>query len=176
MKNALSYSLSGEDLKQLNPRTNLYLYEDVKNFLTIDHLLHPHGSAIILYEWNRTPDCSIGHYISVIKLPDGGIEHFDSYAIKPDDELKQIQNKSDAFKNMTGQDQKYLLRLYINTHRNVSYNHHRLQSLNNDISTCGRFAVLRTIYKHLTLEQFIDLFKNNSDSADVVAVRLTQNI
>ena len=51
MNQALAYSLSDDDLRRLNPHTKLLLYEDVKNFPTIDHLLHPYNCAIILYEW-----------------------------------------------------------------------------------------------------------------------------
>lgn len=174
MDQALAYSLSDDDLRRLNPHTKLLLYEDVKNFPTIDHLLHPYNCAIILYEWKRTKDASIGHYIAVLKLPDGTIEHFDSYGIKPDRELKQIKDKSDAYKKMTGQDQQYLLKLYIKSPRPISYNQYKLQSINDGISTCGRFSALRTIFKNLSLEQFKDLFMGKRNTPDEIAVMMTQ--
>ena len=174
MDQALAYSLSDEDIRRLNPNAKLLLYEDVKNYPTIDHLLHPYDCAIILYEWERTKDASIGHYIAVVALPDGTIEHFDSYGIKPDNELKQIKDKSDAFKRMTGQDQQHLLKLYINSPYQISYNQYKLQSLGSGISTCGRFAGLRTKYKNLTLDQFKDLFMGHRNSPDEIAVMMTQ--
>ena len=175
MDRALSYSLSDDDLRRLNPQANLLLYEDVKKYQTIEQLLYPYNCAIILYEWERTNDTSIGHYIAVLALPDGTIEHFDSYGIKPDNELKQIKDKSQAYKKMTGQDQQYLLKLYINSPRPISYNQYKLQSLSDGISTCGRFSVLRTIFKNLTLDQFKDIFMGKKQSPDEIAVLLTQN-
>jgi len=174
MEDALAYSLSDDDIRRLNPNTKILLYEDVKKFPTIQHLLDPFDCAIILYEWKRTQETSIGHYIAVVALPDGTIEHFDSYGILPDNELKQIKNMSSNYKKMTGQDQQYLLKLYIKSPYQISYNQYKLQSLSDDISTCGRFAVLRTIFKNLTLEQFKDLFIGKKNTPDEIAVAMTQ--
>ena len=174
LKRDLSYALSDRDIKKLNPQAKLILYEDVKRFKNIDQLLHPYGSVIILYEWKRTKDASIGHYITVNKVNNGIVEHFDSYAIKPDNELSQIKDTSQAFKKMTGQDHKYLLDLYIKSPYPVSYNHYPLQSLSDDIATCGRYAVIRSLYRHMPLEEFIKIFLNQRDSPDTIAVQLTQ--
>lgn len=174
MDNYLAYALSDRDLKRLNPRTKIIVYEDVKRYKTIDHLLHPYDSAIILYEWKRTKNYSTGHYITVNRVNDGIIEHFDSYAIKPDDELKQINDMPESFKKMTGQDQKYLLNLYARSNSPISYNHYALQSLSDNISTCGRYCVLRSLYRHMPLDEFAKLFIGKRDSPDVIAVQLTQ--
>lgn len=174
LKQDLAYALSDRDIRKLNPHTKLMLYEDVKRYKNIDQLLHPYGSVIILYEWQRTRDASIGHYITVNMVNDGIVEHFDSYAIKPDNELKQIENTPMAFKKMTGQDHKYLLDLYLHSPYQVSYNHYPLQSLSDDIATCGRYAVIRSLYRQMPLEEFVKIFLNKGDSPDVIAVQLTQ--
>lgn len=174
LKRDLSYALSDRDIKKLNPRTKLILYEDVKRYKNIDHLLQPYDSVIILYEWKRTKDASIGHYITVNRVNNGIIEHFDSYAIKPDMELAQIKDTSPAFKKMTGQDHKYLLNLYVKSPHPISYNHYPLQSLSDDVATCGRFSVIRSLYRHMPLEDFAKLFLNKRESPDEIAVQLTQ--
>ena len=174
MDNYLAYALSDQDIRKLNPRTKLILYEDVKRYRTIDHLLHPYDSVIILYEWKRTKDYSVGHYITVNRVNDGIIEHFDSYTIKPDDELKQISDMPESFKKMTGQDQKYLLKLYAESNKPISYNQYHLQSLSDNISTCGRHCIIRSLYRHMPLDDYVKLFLNKTDSPDVIAVQLTQ--
>ena len=173
-KEALGYALSDQDIMRLNPRTKLLLYEDVKGYPTIEHLLHPFDSVIILYEWERTRDASIGHYITVNRVNDGIIEHFDSYGIKPDKELDQLKDSSQAFRKMTGQDQKYLLNLYAQARSPIAYNQYKLQSLDDGVATCGRYAVLRSRYKHMPLDEFARIFTGKRETPDLIAVQLTE--
>jgi hypothetical protein len=42
----------------------------------------------------------------------------------------------------------------------VSYNQYRFQKLKDHVKSCGRWCALRIILRHLTLEQFKDLFLN----------------
>ena len=51
LKRDLAYALSDQDIKKLNPRAKLLLYQDVQRYKNIDQLLHPYDSVIILYEW-----------------------------------------------------------------------------------------------------------------------------
>lgn len=173
-KEALGYALSDQDIMRLNPRTKLLLYEDVKRYPSIDHLLHPFDSVIILYEWERTRDASIGHYITVNRVNDGIVEHFDSYGIKPDKELDQLKDSSPAFRKMTGQDQKYLLNLYAKARSPIAYNQYKLQSLDDGVATCGRYAVLRSRYKHMPLDEFARIFTGKRETPDQIAVKMTE--
>jgi hypothetical protein len=168
--NDKSYSLSDKDIYKINPNLKLILYEDVSQYKNIDDLLYPFDSVIILYEWERTKDASIGHYVAVNRLKDGSIEHFDSYSIKPDEELKQLKNASDSYKRMTKQDQQYLLKLYIKSPYVISYNHYPFQSLDKDVSTCGRYCVLRCLLRMLTLEEFAKFITSNGNTDDFVTL------
>lgn len=165
-----SYSLSGEDILRLNPNTKLILYEDVSSYNTIDELLEPFDSVIILYEWERKGDTSIGHYVTVNRVNNYMIEHFDSYAFKPDEELKQLKNASEAYKRMTKQDHKYLLDLYINCPYVMSYNHYKFQSLDENISTCGRYCILRSLLRFMPLEQFATLITSTGNPDQFVTL------
>ena len=169
----VGYSLSDEDIMRLNPNVKIILYEDVSKHRTLDELLHPYDSVIILYEWKRTDDTSSGHYIAVNRVNNGMIEHFDSYAIKPDDELKQLKRASEAYKRMTKQDHKYLLDLYIKSPYTISYNHYPFQSLDEGVSTCGRYCVLRCLFRLLPLEQFAHMIMSTGNPDDFVT-KLTQ--
>jgi hypothetical protein len=175
MRKALAYALSDEDIRRLNPRTKILLYGDVKKYRTLEQLLRPFDSVIILYEWQRTPEASIGHYITVNRVgPFGAIEHFDSYGILPDRELDQLRGTSHAYRKMTGQDQKYLLRLYANSPNPIAYNQYPLQGMGDNIATCGRFAVLRSTYRHMPLDEFAKLFQGQRESPDEIATRMTE--
>jgi len=169
----MNYSLSDQDILRINPRTHVYLYSDIKKFKNIDQLLYPYDSAVILYEWKRDKNGSVGHYVTINRLNNGVIEYMDSYGCQIDRPLKQLKNSSESFKRWTNQDKQYLLRLLINSNSPVSYNQYQLQSTDDGISTCGRYAVLRGLYKNLSLEDFIGMLQKVHPNPDKAVTMLT---
>ena len=86
----MNRALDGHEVLDIaGKKTKLIVYEDLKNYKTLSDLLKPYGSVVILYEWQRQGNNSIGHYISVNKVKDS-IEHFDSLMFLPDQELKMV--------------------------------------------------------------------------------------
>jgi len=158
VKKEMNRALDGHEVLDIaGKKTKLIVYEDLKNYRTLSDLLKPYGSVVILYEWQRQGNNSIGHYISVNKVKDS-IEHFDSLMFLPDQELKMVPKN---IRKSTRQDHTYLTRLYSESGYPISYNHHKLQADNT--STCGRWAGLRCRFKHIDLDTFAKFFLNNKN-------------
>jgi hypothetical protein len=93
-----------------------------------------------------------GHWVAVLETPQG-IEHFDSYGLKPDAELKWIPKKYREAFHATAP---HLVRLLARDGRDINYNEFKLQSPSPKIATCGRWVVARCKNKRLTTEQFAE--------------------
>lgn len=164
------YALSNADISHLlKGKINIFTYPQLAQFNTIDDILYPYGQAIILY----LSKPNFGHWISVIKYPHSNtVEVFDSYGqidgkvLYPDDELKWI---SKSKRKQLGENYPYLTRLLLNSPYNIEFNPHKLQSTKNNISTCGKWAVLRVLFKNLNNDQFNDLFRGIKNKDKVVS-------
>jgi hypothetical protein len=160
-------SLSDTDvIKLCGGDVKVILYSDLKKFKTLDQLLKPYGSVIILY---RQGD-SYGHWTALNKLSETEIEFFDPYAYVPDMELDW---NHETVNDKLGQSNTLLINLLVNSPYQVSYNHHRFQSMTAGVATCGRWVCLRVIFKDLSLKEFIMLFKCPKSKADDLATYLT---
>ena len=170
----MEYSLSGEEvLKLCDGKAKLVIYEELYNYKTLDELLHPWGSIILLYEYKRDSNGhSHGHYVCLNNVPDGSIEHFDSLGYRPDEELKEI-GISAEFAKKSGQDKQYLLRLLIDSGYPISYNEYHLQQDKRGINTCGRWCGVRVFLKNLPLDTFAGLFMNKKMPSDLLITILT---
>lgn len=137
--------LSSDNLKALVPQATVLRYSALKR-LTMP--------MILLYE----TEPNYGHWVCILETPQG-IEHFDSYGIVPDGELKWVP---EWLKSSTGQDVKKLLSLLYHSNQKINYNTHKLQS--SDSATCGRWCVLRIMFSSLGTDQFAHMVKVVSES------------
>jgi hypothetical protein len=169
-KNQINYSLSNFDIdKYLNKKSNIILYKDLKKYKSIDDALGHDGYFILLYETRER----YGHWTIIIKLDDNTIEHFDSYGLKPDDELNYIKPLFKIINNIIP----YLSWLFINSKYKIEYNNYQLQSMQKGINTCGRHILMRLKYRKYNIDQykkFLDrlLKKYNIDNYDLLVTKL----
>lgn len=175
IKELKDYSLSDKDvMKIVNGHANFITYDKLQDVTNIDEILSPYGSCIILYLTKP----NYGHFVSLnlVGPKMDSLEHFDSYGIIPDDELHEFPI-SDSLREQLGEDYPYLLQLMYDSPYDLSFNEYKLQSKNNDVKTCGRWAAMRTFLKHLPLEEFADIFKNNRlGTPDDIVTLLTDDI
>lgn len=136
--------LSSDQIANAIPGVTVLKYSELCHF---DSLPLP---MVILYE----TEPNYGHWVAVLETPEG-IEHFDSYGIIPDNELKWIHPK---FRVSSGQDMKCLLRMLYNSGEDINYNAHRFQG--HDSSTCGRWAILRILFSDMTNDSFAKAIKH----------------
>jgi hypothetical protein len=165
--------LTDSDIKrglyECNQDTNVVLYSQMCTYNSIDELIKPYNSCLILYE--EKPNT--GHWCC-LTLHDNLLEYFDPYGSdkkmeysgQPDSSLKFIP---EPFRQESNQDVPYLSLLMLKCPYKLSYNEYQFQELDKYVKTCGRWCLLRICLKDLTLEQFRDLFfGNNSDNIATV--------
>ncbi len=109
----------------------------------------------VLYE----TEPGYGHWVAVLRTPEG-IEHFDSYGLKPDAELKWVP---DEYKEAFMATAPHLLRLLARTGEDIHYNEYKLQG-GGKIATCGRWVIARCRNKRLTTDQFADAVEGLADA------------
>ncbi len=168
----MDYSLSNDDIgNYLNNRIKVVTYKDLYNFNSIDDLLSPFGVIALLFETRP----GNGHWTILFKRNNQMIEFFDSYGLVVDDELKFVNSK---YKNMLRENYKYLTKLIYDSPYELEYNPHHFQKLDGNVNTCGRWIILRYIYKSLTIDEFFrvikDISKEFSLSPDELVVKLIE--
>jgi len=145
--------LKGDDIIKWMPNVKLMRYKEFKNYTTLPRL-----PIVVLYEIKK----DFGHWVLIFKSPEG-IEHFDSYGYKPDDEFSFIPNNYKTL--MSGQDNKYLLNL-LSKRNDVNYNQYHFQA-EGPYATCGRWAILRYLFKDLTIDQFYNMIKKSAHQLNI---------
>lgn len=145
---ALYTPLSGIDMKRLIPDARVMTYKQLRGCGQLPEL-----PLVILYETRP----GVGHWVVILKTPEG-IEHFDSYGMKPDGELSFVPIRNRA---LLGADQPHLVKLLLDTMQPINFSDWRLQSKGR-IATCGRWCVLRAKYRELTSDAFGNLIKTAS--------------
>lgn len=169
-KKEVSRGLSSVDLSNLlGGKVRILTYKQLRKFNNIYDVLKPFGKAILLYETSK----NWGHWVCLFKDPKSRvIEHFDSYGIRPDDEIKFVPQ---YFRKEGGADLPHLTALLYKSGAPIRYNHYKLQSKRKGVSTCGRWCVLRLIFRDLDEHQFKKLFDGKGDK-DVYVTNLTENL
>lgn len=161
---AESISLSDEDILRIcEGKVNIYLYEDLAKFDSIDEALGEHTSMIILYQAKQ----DFGHWVSVFKVDDNTLEFWDSYGFKLDQELP-------FFPYNLRQGIPHLTHLIQNSNYNLITNQIDFQTVRSDVQTCGRYASLRIRMRKTPLHKFQALLLNNpNDNPDYIVSALT---
>ena len=128
-----------EILKYLKNSVKIVLYDQIPSFSSVDDFFSPTDFVIILYGNTK----KIGHWVSIQRLDNDTVEFFDSYGHSPDD-------------NFLGENVHYLVRLlYQGGIKHVFFNSTSLQYMDKAVSTCGRWVVLRAMFRHIPLNKFI---------------------
>lgn len=153
-----------EILKMINHKANLLVYEDLQKYNNIDDVLGKYKALVLLYE---TRD-NFGHWTCLFKVNSNTIEHFDSYGLKPDSELKFVP---EYFRKIHYEDYPHLTALLYLSKYKVIYNEYELQKHGKGINTCGRWVVTRLNYRMIPQNVFAKFFLKykNPDLAVVEA-------
>lgn len=151
VKQFMKHPITDSDIMNIcNGQTRIIKNSSLKNYKTIEDLLKPYGSCVVLYDKS---DGSAGHWSCLIQNDDG-IEFFCPYGYYPDKALQTIEGKA------------YITKLISQTSQMVSYSDYRLQKLAKDVNVCGRYVGMRISLKDMPLKQFIKLFISKGYSSD----------
>jgi hypothetical protein len=146
--NAVSYSLTNQDLQRIDPELKIITYKDLYKYKSIKELLAPYGKVAILFEIEP----QYGHWTLLFKRPNEYVvEFFDSYGLVPDEELKFVPPK---YQSMLRSNHTYLSKLILNSPYQLEYNPYPFQSSEPNVTTCGRWILLRSQYPSNTIDEF----------------------
>ncbi len=171
----ISDSLTGQDIMDLiGNKARIYSYPELSEFKNIDQALGPNKAMIVLYETRK----DYGHWTCIFKHHDDLIEHFDSYGVRPDDELKFIDENFRQENNEKRPHLSFLLSKWLSKSKNrkVIYNAYNLQKMKSGTNTCGRFVAMRLLLRDIPLQQFISFLNNElskKKDADWIVTFLT---
>lgn len=158
-------SLSNDEIKDFfDGNVNVITYEDLPKYRTIDELLSPYDMTVLLFLTRP----NYGHWTCLFRTPDNEISFFDSYGYKPDSELKHIDKR---VRQQTNQDYAYLSKLLYESPYPIEYNEHKFQRKEKGVNTCGRWVIMRLLFRDFDLEAFEHLFKK--PGADEIISQLT---
>lgn len=165
----MDIALSAKDIiKAFNGKIKIISYIDIHKYKNIEELLKPYGRTMILYTWKFDKDGGeFGHWCCCFYNKDGDIEFFDSFGEFIDETLKQI---SKSFKEENNEDFKYLTLLLYNSNHKIIYNDKQLQ--NNKSNTCGRWCIYRMLRNDIDIDQFQNLFTDNTHKNDKLILKI----
>jgi len=164
----MNYALSATDIRQAI-NTNIFHYFELQSIEDIDKLFR-NDSFVILY-----PIESLlrGHWVVVIRNQ-YGVEFFDPLGIFPD------KQKDYALYSNLVDTINYLSRLLKNSKYNLSYNEHKFQRRNDEVTTCGRWVIVRCLMRDKSLEYFNQyirkMMKKYRIDGDKLVVKITKAI
>ena len=169
-----NYSFSGADIHEFTDgKCEIITYPMLLQYNNIHEPFNGKKALVLLYETGP----NYGHWTCLLKHPNNVIEHFDSYGLIPDDELKFIPKK---YRKESGQDHNYLTELLYKSGCDIEYNHTVLQKYNKDAgydnATCGRWCAVRIYFRRVPLKKFVKIMKSGEKygvSPDDVVVYLT---
>lgn len=132
------------------------IYDDLQKFRTLEEVLSL-GAVVILLQIEAPRAPKVGHFI--LMLDHGNhYEHFDSYGLNIDQETAITQEH-------------HLTNLFKLSRKRIKENGQKLQTIREDVNTCGRWVAARLLLREMELDQFLSLvkyFKVNTD--DLVAI------
>ena len=187
IRKILNVSTTPIDIYRIAEKTcNIFTYPEIVRFKKIEQLFKKGNSeleissrsivhlpfdskcCVILY---MTGD-HCGHWTILIKNK-YGINFLDSYGDVVDSQFKYIDN------DIPGQGNKHLIKLLLKYKGDVYYNEVRMQSLSDNVSTCGRYCALFLRYDYMLVDEFVKSIKNaarkNKITCDEVVCALSIN-
>lgn len=157
IKEKMKIAYSNTDIEnKLNNKVNVLTYTDLIQYNNINDILGNYGNLVILVELKD----NYGHWICCFKRNNNIIEVFDSYGLKPDDQLNYVDNE---FKKNNNMNYPYLSKLLYYSKYNIEYNQYKLQEKSININTCGRWVVERIKLKNISIDDFYKLYKSDKD-------------
>ena len=166
----IDHSLSDDDINKLLPGVKIIAYPELAKYTHIEDAFDAEGRVVILFE---TESKTVGHWIALHATPDGGIEFFDAYGLRPDSEKRWL-SKSKLVE--LHEDEPLLMDLLRDAEARgmpVTFNNTHFQSNSPSVQTCGRHCVVRLMGKGRSLPDYTVWIKNQPGTPDDVVTRIT---
>ena len=148
VENVKGCSLSNHDLLRIQPNVKITMSTDLPKLRFSDQSLNHQGIGILLWQWSE----NAGHWLGLIKN-NNTVEIYDSYAF-PFDKINEKLNSSMKISPNV------LLNLIKKSGYKPIFNKTRNQEIKLDDSTCGRWVLLRLLFKKYNIKEFNKILKD----------------
>lgn len=156
--------LGFKDIKRMllskKNKVKILQYENLASYHSLDDLIGNDEGAIILLTIQTPNAPPVGHWIAVLKTPQG-FEHFDSYGIAIDQELAITHEKP------------LMTNLVKNTTKKVFESRHIFQAMREHVNTCGRWCVVRILNNKMNDTEFLRFIDSSGHNPDLTVSVLT---
>ena len=166
LKNAEKKELTDTDIRNITNLPNLLVvpYHELDCYNDIFEIFGKENCFVLLYEQNHINE---GHYIACIYHPENNtIESFDSLGYPIDKELDYSNlNKNKYYTSL-------ILKAVQSRGCRIVQNTRRVQRDANSINTCGRHVSVRLSFRHLNLQDYLDVITGykHINSDDLVSL------
>jgi hypothetical protein len=153
----MNVSITNKQIEKLFGKDVLVTnYENLNKINSLDDFFKTKDALIVLYEYQN----GYGHWVLIIKSVNKkgspALEFFDSYGTMPD---RHLTSFSKSIRDQYGMRYPKLSELLLKSKYPIEYNNHRLQKHDPKISTCGRWCVLRALFRDEHIDKFVKRFK-----------------
>lgn len=172
VKEAMATNTGDEDLHRLTEgKCNIMRYAELRNYPSLQAAAAPYGACICLFETEPRKGHWIAFFESCAKEGKNTWEWFDSYGLRPDDELAFVTPEVEEETKQGNLISDLIAR--ANKEVRMIYNQAHLQSPKDNVDDCGRWCALRIRKRGFTLAEFQELFVDQSQPPDFWATVLT---
>lgn len=159
-------ALSDNDLRKMlgkdRSRCKVMLYEQLKNYKSLDELIPNYKDAVIILLQIQGPGAPpVGHWIALLNH-ENHFEHFDSYGLDPDEELALTHEHP------------HITDIIRGTSKRVESSSFKLQAKKEAVNTCGRWCIVRVKYPELEKKPFVDMIRKVHSIPDVAVTLMTR--
>lgn len=165
----------------LNGKVRVIEYTDLGSFSTLEELLEPYMSVVILYP-NPPPDNEVGHWCCLFtNTGTERLEFFDSYGAYVDEKIGEYDDVLEVSKDLMHTPRKIeprLLDLILESRYadNVHWNDTEYQSSTIATNTCGLWCVARLKNKHLNEYEFKKIYLDIPISRNILPDSLVSEV
>lgn len=162
IENAESLDINAQDVVAIaEGKTKVVAYHLLGGYASIDELLQPYGSVVILWEIEEWS----GHFTALYRDAQQQLHYFDPYGMSP--------MKDRTYATWDDKNTPPLLQQLLDAHGPYIQNKVDYQQWSADVNTCGRWTGLR-VRTRLTVsaERFEQLFKTADGDLWVSALTL----
>jgi hypothetical protein len=158
VKERMYKPVSGSEIMMmLDNKVKILSYKDLESIKTLDGLLEPYQSVVLLYPIADNGD--LGHWTALfVNNGTERLEFFDSYGCYIDDKVGQYNQDIEDKRTKI---EPYLLKLILESKYadNIHYNDEPYQThIDSKIATCGLWSTIRLKCKHLIDKEFSKLY------------------
>jgi len=165
-------SLTNEDISHfLKNDVHVVLYTQLINLSDIRTLFIETSNVVLLYPVESRTN---GHYVALwYDWDTNTLNHWDSYGMTINEDIKHSKQLMHSETRNTRLALPHLLDKFKKDGGTLIVNQIRMQVLNNQISTCGRWSIVRLLMKHLDNKQFRSYMKLKDLTPDEIISLMT---